>query len=36
MARLRDRITLSVSPIIEFFGLKAAQRADELLHPRMA
>lgn len=36
MVRLRDRMTLSVSPIIEFVGLKAAQRADELLRPRMA
>jgi capreomycidine synthase len=35
MVRLRDRMTLSVSPIIEFLGLKAAQRADELLRPRM-
>lgn len=36
MVRLRDRMTLSVSPIVEFLGLKAAQRADELLRPRMA
>lgn len=36
MVRLRDRMTLSVSPIIEFLGLKAAQRADELLRPRVA
>ena len=35
MVRLRDRMTLSVSPIIEFLGLKAAQRADDLLCPRL-
>lgn len=36
MVCLRDRMTLSVSPVIEFLGLKAAQRADELLRPRLA
>jgi aspartate/methionine/tyrosine aminotransferase len=36
MVRLRDRMTLSVSPIVEFVGLKAAQRSDELLRRRKA
>ena len=35
MVCLRDRMTLSVSPIVEFLGLKAAQCADKLLRPRM-
>lgn len=35
MVTLRDRITLSLSPLVEFLALQVARRADDLLGPRL-
>jgi capreomycidine synthase len=35
MVILRDRITLSLSPLVEFLALQVARQADDLLRPRL-